>query len=546
MRWCVSWLATGTCGSKSDDMQDRLLAWCEYCTRHSPLQRQYSVVQIETSETYDKDRPKEKGLSDLRLGTLDRNAKCTTDGMGSVDCPGYFGHLELAKPVFHVGFMTTIMKVLRCVGVGSSKLLLQRVRDGISLPLQEASEPCLTEPCLLSQTDPKFADLMRIKNPKSRLRAFVDACKTKTSCPETQQLQPQFRLDAGKIYAEYKERSADADRLPEPADRKQVREVLLLFTVLAAGPSAPIAAYRTSRVQVFTPERVHEVFRAISDEDVLALGLNPRFARPDWMVLTVLPIPPPNVRPSVQADNGRSEDDLTHKLAEIIRANINLRRQIQNGEPAAPLYAPLLPSFSSTAPSNPPPHPSLLPSLFPAGSPAHVVQEFVDLLQFHISSYFDNTVAGQPRATMRSGRPVKSISERLKGKSGRVRGNLMGKRVNFSARDPWLRPRLRAAPPCSLRLLDGAPSFAAQPWPPRLRTPPLGPVACPPLHFPKSQNHPDILTLEPPLPFPLLPPPPLSFPPRPRVRPRIRRLAASSPRTPICPWTSSGFPGALP
>lgn len=63
-----------------------------------------------------------------------------------------------------------------------------------------------------------------------------------------------------------------------------------------------------------------------------ALGLNPVFARPDWMVLTVLPVPPPNVRPSVQADNGRSEDDLTHKLAEIIRANINLRRQIQNGE----------------------------------------------------------------------------------------------------------------------------------------------------------------------------------------------------------------------
>lgn len=150
--------------------------------------------------------------------------------------------------------------------------------------------------------------------------------------------------------------------------------------------------------QVFTAERVHEIFRAISDEDVIALGLNPKFARPDWMTLTVLPIPPPNVRPSVTADNARSEDDLTHKLAEIIRANINLRRQIQNG------------------------------------SPAHVVQEFVDLLQFHIASYMDNTVAGQPRATMRSGRPIKSISERLKGKAGRVRGNLMGKRVNFSAR----------------------------------------------------------------------------------------------------------------
>lgn len=86
-------------------------------------------MQIETGDTYDKGRPKEKGLSDLRLGTLDRALKCTTDGMGAVDCPGYFGHLELAKPVFHVGFMTTIIKVLRCVSVGSSKLLLERVRQ---------------------------------------------------------------------------------------------------------------------------------------------------------------------------------------------------------------------------------------------------------------------------------------------------------------------------------------------------------------------------------------------------------------------------------
>jgi DNA-directed RNA polymerase II subunit RPB1 len=148
-----------------------------------------------------------------------------------------------------------------------------------------------------------------------------------------------------------------------------------------------------------TADRVHDIFKQISDDDCSALGLNPAHARPDWMVLTVLPVPPPNVRPSVSVDSAsRSEDDLTHKLAEIIRANSNLRKQLVNG------------------------------------APTHVVVEFTDLLQFHISSYFDNTVAGQPRATMRSGRPIKSISERLKGKGGRIRGNLMGKRVDFSAR----------------------------------------------------------------------------------------------------------------
>ena len=89
--------------------------------------RRYSVVAIETSETYENGRPKAKGLSDPKLGTLDRGMRCSTDGANPQDCPGYFGHLELAKPVFHVGFMTTILKVLRCVSVGSSKLLLAKV-----------------------------------------------------------------------------------------------------------------------------------------------------------------------------------------------------------------------------------------------------------------------------------------------------------------------------------------------------------------------------------------------------------------------------------
>jgi DNA-directed RNA polymerase II subunit RPB1 len=85
-------------------------------------------------------------------------------------------------------------------------------------------------------------------------------------------------------------------------------------------------------------------------------------------------------------------------MGDIIRANNNLRRQEQSG------------------------------------APAHLIAEFTQLLQFHVVTYMDNTVAGYPRSYSRSGRPIKSISQRLKGKEGRVRGNLMGKRVDFSAR----------------------------------------------------------------------------------------------------------------
>ncbi|KAH0969206.1 hypothetical protein GBA52_028931 [Prunus armeniaca] len=179
--------------------------------------------------------------------------------------------------------------------------------------------------------------------------------------------------------AEYKaqrKKSDDQEQLPEPVERKQT----------------------------LTAERVLSVLKRISDEDSQLLGLNPKYARPDWMILQVLPIPPQPVRPSVMMDtSSRSEDDLTHQLAMIIRHNENLRRQERNG------------------------------------SPAHIISEFAQLLQFHIATYFDNELPGLPRATQRSGRPIKSICSRLKAKEGRIRGNLMGKRVDFSASNgvPW-------------------------------------------------------------------------------------------------------------
>ena len=151
-----------------------------------------------------------------------------------------------------------------------------------------------------------------------------------------------------------------------------------------------------------TPATALNIFRHISPEDIRTLGLSNDYARPEWMIITVLPVPPPPVRPSISVDGSgtgmQSEDDLTYKLGDIIRANGNVRRCEMDG------------------------------------SPGHVVQEFEQLLQFHVATYMDNDIAGQPQALQKSGRPVKSIRARLKGKEGRIRGNLMGKRVDFSAR----------------------------------------------------------------------------------------------------------------
>ena len=155
-------------------------------------------------------------------------------------------------------------------------------------------------------------------------------------------------------------------------------------------------------VKPITPAMALNIFRHISTEDIKKMGLSNDYARPEWMIITVLPVPPPPVRPSISVDGTgqgmRGEDDLTYKLGDIIRANQNVRRCETEG------------------------------------SPGHVVAEFEQLLQFHVATYMDNDIAGQPQALQKSGRPVKSIRARLKGKEGRLRGNLMGKRVDFSAR----------------------------------------------------------------------------------------------------------------
>lgn len=64
-----------------------------------------SVAQIEYPETMDESgsKPRQMGLSDPRMGTIDRNYKCGTCDQNDKECPGHFGHIELAVPVFHVG-----------------------------------------------------------------------------------------------------------------------------------------------------------------------------------------------------------------------------------------------------------------------------------------------------------------------------------------------------------------------------------------------------------------------------------------------------------
>jgi RNA polymerase Rpb1, domain 1 len=94
---------------------------------HNPAQRTMSVAKIEYPETYENGRPKLGGLADPRMGTIGKTMKCQTCAGNMAECPGHFGYIELAKPMFHIGFIGAVMKILKCMCFHCSKLLADTV-----------------------------------------------------------------------------------------------------------------------------------------------------------------------------------------------------------------------------------------------------------------------------------------------------------------------------------------------------------------------------------------------------------------------------------
>lgn len=152
--------------------------------------------------------------------------------------------------------------------------------------------------------------------------------------------------------------------------------------------------------------RVLSLFKKVSDTDCELLGLNPMEARPEMFLWQFIPAPPVCIRPSVGQDSASTEDDLTAKLGDIIQSNINLKNALLKG------------------------------------APVQTIMECWDYMQLQIAVYINSDVPGLNKADL--GKPIRGFVQRLKGKQGRFRGNLSGKRVDFSGRtvispDPNLR-----------------------------------------------------------------------------------------------------------
>ena len=137
-------------------------------------------------------------------------------------------------------------------------------------------------------------------------------------------LQPQIRKEGLKLFLQYK----------KPKDEDEVCDCHIKLNCTLMGLQDIKTVHQDKRL--FMPSEVYTTLMKISDSDLHLLGLSDEYARPEWMILTVLPVPPPPVRPSIAVDGGtmRSEDDLTYKLGEIIKASTNVRKSEQEGSPA--------------------------------------------------------------------------------------------------------------------------------------------------------------------------------------------------------------------
>lgn len=318
--------------------------------------RNGSVCEILTPDTYDGSRPKIGGLFDQRMGIIDNAMRCFTDEQESELCPGYFGHIELGLPVFNYNFLPYVEKLLRCVCFRCSNILIDK-------------------------NDPDFLKELKNKTGKERFLAIVQKSAKIKKCMHNNGcyvLQP----------VKYQRKNA-----VQIKDNDNIVKIYGEFSHSAFKDS------RAKKTQEFSPDTCYNIFRKITDEDVEFLGFSAKYSRPEWLICTVLPVPPPSVRPSVRADNNqRSEDDLTYALASIIKANKGLKQKI-------------------TAKSN-----------------KMAISSYQGLLQYHVATYMDNEIPGVPPSAQRSMRPLKALAQRLKAKGGRMRGNIEGKRVDFSAR----------------------------------------------------------------------------------------------------------------
>ncbi|GLJ45066.1 hypothetical protein SUGI_0948710 [Cryptomeria japonica] len=310
-------------------------------------------------------QPREHGVLDNHLGAPNKGI-CSTCHGKFADCPGHYGYIKLALPVFHIGYFKNIVNILQCI--------------------------CKSCARVLCPEDERIVFLRRMRNPRAEvlqkralLKKITDRCKRVHTCTYCGDYNGTVKKLTSTLRITHEKYSKAPD----------VRNEFHLELNEAAKQNKEIRAFINKVQDDLIPTKVLNLFERMTDEDCEVLYL---FDRPEKLIVTHMAVPPVGIRPSVVTDGGSNEDDITMKLSHIMSSNLALHAHLESGSP---------------------------PDKF---------METWDLLQVQVAMYINSDLPGLPPGMQPPGKPLRGFVQRLKGKQGRFRGNLSGKRVDFTGR----------------------------------------------------------------------------------------------------------------
>ncbi|MBR2022584.1 MAG: hypothetical protein IJ997_02730, partial [Mycoplasmataceae bacterium] len=318
--------------------------------------REQAVCKIDKYLSNIKETSADEGsVVDPRMGTTTKDKICPTCNQGYELCPGHFGYIDLALPVYNLMYMPILIKILKCTCINCGELMI------LKSPEEKAQE---------------LNKLLQM-NSKNRLSYLSSIIKITGECENCHHVQPKYILN--------KKEYISIDMYTKNPQTKQYDEKPKRLNALD--------------LWVFLSK--------ISDKQCMYYGFDPQYSRPDWMIFQLLPVPPMHTRLilNISYNNKPCMDDLTVALnTNIIKVNNELHELINQ----------------------------LKEKDIDIVNNEEVLKKW-DILQNCINQYINNESMAV-KLQQKNGRPLKSITERIKTKKGIVRNNLEGKRVNESAR----------------------------------------------------------------------------------------------------------------
>lgn len=339
------------------------------------------TCEITTSVLNEKQNPRDNSLNDTRMGSCDPRIPCARCHNDWIICNGHTGFLRLPVKVFHVSYVGALLKILRSVCPHCLQLLAR------------PDDLCFARALLLPE-DQRFSFLS-------------NHLKTKKRCPHCETLVPMYTQQGLNILRKYHEDKKKNKKLARKNQVEMPSEILLPcepnlqldnFPTQDKNPTQDKTTAKDKGIPM-PPAEIQSLMRAIDDQTFRTLGLRPHLSHPANFVLDVLLVPPPIIRPSItfgSTQRKRGQDDLTQRLQEIYKLIERLKK----------------PDIKDR-------------------------DRLLTLLQAQVATYMNKDCStGKLHMKRRSGRPMKSLTSRLKSKGGRPRRNLNGKRVDFSGRGP--------------------------------------------------------------------------------------------------------------